>query len=42
VRTSLALTRGGAGGVIFHDKAQNNRDEMRYSNLCNNMMIREL
>jgi hypothetical protein len=37
--TPLALTRG---GVIFHDKAKNIRDKIRYSNLSNNMMISEL
>jgi hypothetical protein len=35
----LGLARGGA---IFHDKAKNIRDKMRYSNLNNNMMISEL
>jgi hypothetical protein len=39
VRTPLALARGGA---IFHDKAKNNRDKMRCSNLSNNMMISKL
>ena len=40
----LALTRGGGvqGGVIFHDKATNIKDKMRYSNLSKNMMISEL
>ena len=38
----LALTRGVQGGVIFHDKAKNIRDKMRYSYLSNNMMISEL
>ena len=38
----LALARGGAGGAIFHDKAKNIRDKMKYSNLSNNMMISEL
>jgi hypothetical protein len=38
----LALARGGAGGPIYHDKAKNNGDKMRYSNLSNNMMINEL
>ena len=39
----LALTTEGVqGGVIFHDKAKNIRDKMRYSNLSNNMMISEL
>ena len=33
---------GGAGGVIFHDKAKNIRDKMRYNNLSNKMMISEL
>ena len=33
---------GGGGGVIVHDKAKNNRDKIRYSNLSNNMMISEL
>jgi hypothetical protein len=41
-RGSLALDRGGGGGAIFHDKAKNNGDKMRYSNLSNNMMISEL
>jgi hypothetical protein len=42
------FTGGGAhpmargGGAIFHDKAKNIRDKMRYSNLSNNMMISEL
>jgi hypothetical protein len=39
-RGSLALDRG--GGAIFHDKAKNNGDKTRYSNLSNNMMISEL
>ena len=34
--------RGCRGGAIFHDKAKNIRDKMRYSNLSNNMMISEL
>ena len=39
----LALARSGAGGgAIFHDKAKNIRDQMRYSNLSNNMMISKL
>jgi hypothetical protein len=33
---------GGTGGVIFHDKAKNIRDKMRYNNLSNKMMISEL
>jgi hypothetical protein len=34
---------GGGGGVIFFMiKQKNIRDKMRYSNLCNNMMISEL
>jgi hypothetical protein len=37
--TLLALVRGGAGGAIFHDKAKNIRDKVRYCNLSNNMMI---
>ena len=40
--TLLALAGGGAGGAFFHDKAKNNRDKMRYSNLSNNMMISKL
>ena len=31
--------RGCRGGAIFHDKAKNIRDKMRYSNVSNNMMI---
>ena len=31
--------KGVRGGAIFHDKAKNNRDKMRNSNLSNNMMI---
>ena len=44
VHPPLTLARGGArgGGAIFHDKAKNIRDKMRYSNLRNNMMISEL
>jgi hypothetical protein len=34
----LVWAVGCAGGSIFHDKAKNNRDTMRYSNLSNNMM----
>jgi hypothetical protein len=33
----LALPGGCAGGGIFHDKAKNNRDKMRCSNLSNIM-----
>ena len=33
---------GNAGGVIFHDKAKNIRDKVRYNNLSNKMMISEL
>jgi hypothetical protein len=40
---SLALARGGAGGVLFFIiKKKIIRDKMRYSNLNNNMMINEL
>jgi hypothetical protein len=40
---SLALVRGGAGGVLFFMIKQNIIwDKMRYSNLSNNMMISEL
>jgi hypothetical protein len=39
----LALARGGAGGVLFFMiKQKIIRDQMRYSNLSNNMMISEL
>ena len=34
--------RRGCKGCFFHDKAKNNRDKMRYSNLSNNMMISKL
>ena len=30
---------GTGGGATFHDKAKNNRNKMRYSNLSNNIMI---
>ena len=36
----LALTTGGAGGVLFFMIKQ--KDKMRYSNLSNNMMTSEL
>jgi hypothetical protein len=36
LHTPLALARG--GGLIFHDKAKNIKDKMRYSNLTNNMI----
>jgi lantibiotic modifying enzyme len=43
VCTSLALARGGAGGVLlFMIKQKIITDKMRYSNLSNNMMISEL
>jgi hypothetical protein len=39
----LALTRRGAGGVLFFMiKQKIIRDKMRYSDLSNNMMISEL
>jgi hypothetical protein len=34
--------RGCRGGAIFHDKAKNIRDKMRYSNLSDKMMISKL
>ena len=42
VRIPKPWPEGVQGGSIFHDKAKNIRDKMRYSNLSNNMMISEL
>ena len=37
MRTSLALTGGGAGALFFMIKQKNIGDKMRYGNLSNNM-----